>query len=133
MSGTVAVQRVLNEKVRGDHRERLAVVYVRQSTLQRLARHQESTRLQYGLVERAVELGWPRGRVEVIDEDLGKSGATAEGRAGFQRLVSEVTLDHVGIVLGIEMSRLARSCRDGYQLLEVCGLFGTLIGEKAWH
>lgn len=130
MSGTVAVQRMLHEKVRGDHRERLAVVYVRQSTLQQLARHQESTRLQYGLVERAVELGWPRGRVEVIDEDLGKSGATAEGRAGFQRLVSEVTLNHVGIVLGIEMSRLARSCRDWYQLLEVCGMFGTLIGDQ---
>ena len=67
--------------------DRLAVVYVRQSTLQQLARHQEATRLQYGLVERAMELGWPRGRIEVIDEDLGKSGATAEGRAGFQRQV----------------------------------------------
>jgi len=120
---------LLSEKVRNDHRDRLAVVYVRQSTLQQLVRHQESTRLQYGLVERAVELGWPRSRVEVIDDDQGKSGATAEGRVGFQRLVSEVSLNHVGIVLGIEMSRLARSCRDWYQLLEVCGLFGTLIGD----
>lgn len=129
MSGTMAAQGMLCEKIRAAHRDRLAVVYVRQSTLQQRTRHQESTRLQYGLVERAVALGWLRARIEVIDEDLGKSGATAEGRAGFQRLVSEVTLGHVGIVLGIEMSRLARSCRDWYQLLEVCGLFDTLIGD----
>src|SRR5512145_1818501 len=129
MSGTMAAQGMLCEKIRAAHRDRLAVVYVRQSTLQQRTRHQESTRLQYGLVERAVALGWLRARIEVIDEDLGKSGATAEGRAGFQRRVSEVTLGHVGIVLGIEMSRLARSCRDWYQLLEVCGLFDTLIGD----
>jgi DNA invertase Pin-like site-specific DNA recombinase len=105
------------------------MVYVRQSTLQQLERHQESTRLQYGLVERAWALGWERNQIDVIDEDLGKSGTSVEGREGFQRLLSEVALDHVGIVLGIEMSRLARSCRDWYQLLEVCGLFGTLIGD----
>lgn len=118
-----------NDKIQGHHRDRLAVVYVRQSTLQQLTRHQESTRLQYALVDRALELGWPRARIEVIDEDLGKSGSTTEGRFGFQRLVSEVSLNHVGLVLGIEMSRLARSCRDWHQLLEVCGLFGTLIGD----
>ena len=127
----VAVNRLRqhSEKVAGTHLERLAVVYVRQSTLQQLERHQESTRLQYGLVERAWSLGWERNRIEVIDEDLGKSGTSVEGREGFQRLLSEVALDHVGIVLGLEMSRLARSCRDWYQLLEVCGLFGTLIGD----
>lgn len=130
MSGITTLRpRQLSEKIGDGHLERLAVVYVRQSTLQQLERHQESTRLQYGLVERAWALGWARERIEVIDEDQGKSGATAEGRAGFQRLVSAVTLDHVGIVLGVEMSRLARSCRDWYQLLEVCGLFGTLIGD----
>jgi DNA invertase Pin-like site-specific DNA recombinase len=118
-----------SEKVAGVHLERLAVVYVRQSTLQQLERHQESTRLQYGLVERAWCLGWERNQIEVIDEDLGKPGTSVEGREGFQRLLSEVALDHVGIVLGLEMSRLARSCRDWYQLLEVCGLFGTLIGD----
>ena len=75
-------------KVQGRHRERLAVVYVRQSTMQQVARHQESTRLQYGLVERALELGWARAGVEVIDDELGKSGASAEGRLGFQRLIS---------------------------------------------
>ena len=108
---------------------RLAVVYVRQSTLQQIERHQESTRRQYGLAERALELGWPRQRVLVIDDDLGKSGTSIEGRPGFQRLVTEVSLDHVGLILGLEMSRLARSCRDWHQLLEVCAVFGTLIAD----
>lgn len=117
------------EKVRAKHLEKLAIVYVRQSTFQQTIHHQESTRLQYSLDERAVALGWPRDRVEVIDEDQGMSGATAQGRPGFQRLVAEVGLDHVGIILGVEMSRLARSCKDWYQLLEVCALFGTLIGD----
>lgn len=127
----VATARYLGEggKIQGHHRDRLAMVYVRQSTIQQVERHQESTRLQYGLVERALELGWTRPRVVVIDEDLGKSGTSTEGRPGFQRLVAEVSLDHVGLVMGIEMSRLARSCRDWHQLLEVCALFGTLIGD----
>jgi DNA invertase Pin-like site-specific DNA recombinase len=80
-------------------------------------------------VERALALGWPRERVLVIDEDQGLSGRSAEGRFGFQRLVAEVGLNHVGMVLGIEMSRLARSYREWYQLLEGCGVFGTLIGD----
>src|SRR5262244_3328348 len=92
-------------------------------------RHQESTRLQYGLVERALAFGWAPSQVLVIDEDLGKSGATAAGRPGFQRLVAEVTLAHVGIVFGLDISRLARSNRDWHHLLEVCALFGTLIGD----
>lgn len=116
-------------KVQPRHRERLAAVYIRQSTMQQVVKHQESTRLQYGLVDRAQTLGWPESRVLTIDEDLGVSGSSAEGRSGFQRLVAEVSLDHVGIVLGVEMSRLARSCRDWYQLLEVCAVFGTLIGD----
>ena len=99
----------LGSKVDDRHLERLAVVYVRQSTRQQVAEHGESTRLQYGLVERAVALGWPTSRVLVIDEDLGKSGVSAAGRVGFQRLVTELTMGHVGLVLGIEMSRLARS------------------------
>ncbi len=118
-----------HSKICGHHLERQAIVYVRQSTLQQTIRHPESTRLQYGLVDQAVALGWPRARVQVIDDDLGKSGSSAEGRTGFQRLVSEVSLNQVGLVLGIEMSRLARSCRDWYQLLEICGLFATLIGD----
>jgi len=130
MNAIAAVARFPNEKIQPSHRERLAVVYIRQSTLQQLHRHQESTRLQYALVERALELGWARSQVLVIDEDLGKSGRTVEGREGFQRLMTEVSLNHVGLVLGIEMSRLARSCRDWHQLLEVCGLFGSLIGDS---
>jgi DNA invertase Pin-like site-specific DNA recombinase len=116
-------------KIHGHHRDRVAMVYVRQSTLQPMARHQESALLPYGLVERAHALGWAPQHVVVIDDDLGKSGATAEGRPGFQRLVAAVRLAHVGIVLGLEMSRLARSNRDWYQLLEVCAVFGTLIGD----
>ena len=104
-------------KVQAWHRDRLAAVYVRQSTAAQVADHQESTRLQYGLVERAVALGWTAARVLVIDEDLGHSASGADARPGFQRLVSEVGLDHVGIVLGIEMSRLARSGREWHQLL----------------
>ncbi|SRR5579883_3192 len=111
------------------HRDRLAVVYVRQSTVQQVLAHQESTRLQYGLVDRAQALGWAADRVLVIDEDLGRSGTRADERAGFQRLVSEVSLDHVGLILGLEMSRLARSDRDWYQLLELCALFRTLIAD----
>ena len=118
-----------SEKIQAIHLERLAVVYVRQSTLQQVLEHQESTRLQYGLVDRAESLGWLRERVLVIDEDLGKSGVTAVGRTGFQRLVAEVSLNHVGLILGVEMSRLARCSKDWHQLLEVCALFQTLIGD----
>src|SRR5438045_2327858 len=117
------------EKVQSWHRDCLAVVYVRQSTVQQVLAHLESTRLQYGLTTRAVELGWAMARVVVIDDDLGKSGTRAEGRAGFPRMVSEVSLDHVGIILGVEMSWLARSCKDWYQLLELCALFRTLIAD----
>ena len=116
-------------KVQGIHLDRLAIVYVRQSTMQQVERHQESTRLQYNLVDRAAFLGWSSQRITVIDDDLGKSGTTVSGRPGFQRLVSEVSMDNVGVVIGIEMSRLARSCRDWYQLLDVCSVFGTLIAD----
>ena len=118
-----------NGKIQGHHHDRLAIVYVRQSTLQQVERHTESTKLQYALAEKAYALGWSSDRVIIIDDDLGRSGSNAEGRPGFQRLVAEVGLDRVGLVLGIEMSRLARSCRDWYQLLEVCALFRTLIGD----
>jgi DNA invertase Pin-like site-specific DNA recombinase len=109
------------------HHERLAVVYVRQSTVQQVQRHRESTQAQYGLADLARRLGWSQDRILVIDEDLGQSGASADARRGFQRLLSEVALDRVGVILGIEMSRLARSCKDWYQLLELCAIFGTLI------
>lgn len=104
-------------KIDDRHLQRLAVIYIRQSTRQQLVDHQESTRLQYALVDRAVVLGWQADRILVIDEDLGKSGSSAVARTGFQRLVTEIGLDHVGLVLGIEMSRLARSGKDWYQLI----------------
>jgi DNA invertase Pin-like site-specific DNA recombinase len=129
-SGTVKFRHErLPEKICGQHRDRLAIVYIRQSTLQQVERNQESTRLQYALVDRAFALGWSRDAIVVVDDDQGRSGATIEGRLGFQRLVAEVGLGRVGLVLGIEMSRLARSCRDWHQLLEICALFDTLIAD----
>jgi DNA invertase Pin-like site-specific DNA recombinase len=117
-------------KLQAWHLERLAVVYVRQSTPQQVSGNHESTQRQYALAQRAVELGWPADRVLVIDEDQGRSGATAEGRLGFQRLLAEIGLDHVGLILGLEMSRLARSCRDWHQLLELCAIFHTLLADQ---
>jgi DNA invertase Pin-like site-specific DNA recombinase len=117
------------EKITCKHLERLAIVYIRQSTPQQVIRHQESTQVQYRLRYRALDLGWPEDRIEIIDDDLGQSGASAEGRRGFQRLVAEVSLNHVGVIFGVEVSRLARSCCDWHQLLEVCALFGTLIAD----
>jgi DNA invertase Pin-like site-specific DNA recombinase len=116
-------------KIQGWHRDRLAVVYVRQSSRQQVLDHGESTRLQYGLAERAVALGWPASRVMVIDEDLGRSAANAAERPGFARLVAEITMGHVGLVLGLEMSRLARVGRDWHQLIELCSLAGALLAD----
>lgn len=118
-----------SDKILDHHLERLAVVYVRQSTMQQVQKHQESTRLQYSLARRAEALGWPASQILVIDDDLGKSAASAEGRVGFQRLVAEVSLDHVGLILGVDISRLARSSKDWHQLLEICALFKTLISD----
>jgi DNA invertase Pin-like site-specific DNA recombinase len=117
------------EKIRAEHRDRAAVVYVRQSSRQQVLEHSESTRLQYALAERAAALGWARSRIVVIDDDLGVSAAMADARAGFARLVTEVTMGRVGIVLGIEMSRLARTGRDWHQLLELCSLAGVLLAD----
>jgi len=115
------------EKVRPHHLDRVACIYVRQSTLAQVRHHRESTERQYGFVQRAEALGWPQNRVAIIDEDLGKSGTSAEGRGGFQRLVAEVCLGQIGAVFGLEISRLARSCADWYRLLELCGVARTLI------
>jgi DNA invertase Pin-like site-specific DNA recombinase len=117
------------EQIRARPLDRLALVYVRQSTLPQVLDHQESTRLQDGRVQRAVTLGGPETRVMVSDEDLGRSGTSAEDRHGVQRLVAEVGLGHVGLILGVEMSRLARSSKDGHQRWEICALFGTLIAD----
>jgi DNA invertase Pin-like site-specific DNA recombinase len=116
-------------KIRSRHRDRIAIVYVRQSTQQQVASNRESADLQYQLRQRAVTLGWAEDRVLVIDDDQGISGSSVESRPGFQRLLAEVSLGHVGIVFGREMSRLARSCRDWHQLLELCGVFQVLLAD----
>lgn len=121
---------LISAKILPSHLERLAIVYVRQSTQKQVLENRESSARQYAFAERAVAFGWPRDRVLVIDEDLGKSGRTAEGRSGFQRLVTEVTLNHVGLVLGLEMSRLARSSKDWHAFFEMCAIFGTLIADE---
>lgn len=121
---------IVKNKISDRHRERLAVVYIRQSTRQQVLENEESRLRQYELADRAVELGWPRHRVLVIDEDQGQTGRTADHRTGFQRLLTEVTLEHVGLVLGLEMSRLSRSSKDWHHLLELCALFGALLGDQ---
>jgi DNA invertase Pin-like site-specific DNA recombinase len=126
----IACQTPGSNKIQLHHQQRLAMVYVRQSSPHQVLEHRESTALQYNLRCRAIEWGWPAERVLVIDEDQGHTATTAEGRLGFQRLLAEVGLDHVGVVLGIEMSRLARSCKDWYHLLELCALFGTLLADQ---
>jgi DNA invertase Pin-like site-specific DNA recombinase len=117
------------QKVRPEHLVRAAMVYVRQSSRQQVVEHSESTRLQYALAERAVALGWARSQVVVIDDDLGVSAAAADSRKGFARLVTEVTMGRAGVVLGTEMSRLARTGRDWHQLLELCSLSGVLLAD----
>ena len=110
-----------------EQRAKMASVSIRQSSLMQVTRHAESTELQYSLVQRAVQLGWPRERVEIIDEDLGKSGADAFTRGGFQYLLAEISLARAGLVLSYDASRLARNNRDWYQLLEVCSIFGSTM------
>jgi DNA invertase Pin-like site-specific DNA recombinase len=126
----VGATRLISTKILPAHLERLAVVYVRQSSPKQVLENRESTARQYAFAEQAVAFGWPRDRVLVIDEDLGKSGRTAEGRNGFQRLLAEVTLNHVGLVLGLEMSRLARSSKDWHAFFEMCAVFDTLIADE---
>ena len=116
-------------KLRPWHLDRAAIVYIRQSTPQQVLEHQESTARQYALGDRAIALGWPPSQVQVIDDDLGKSGQSIEGRPGFQRLLAEVALDRVGLILGLEMSRLARSCKDWHHLLELCARFRVLLAD----
>lgn len=107
-----SISPVLSNKIETWHLSRLAVVYVRQSSMRQVKENVESTQLQYDLVRRAQSYGWQPDRIEVIDDDLGVSGSSIQGRSGFQRLLAELSLGHVGIVMGIEMSRLARNCRD---------------------
>ena len=116
--------------VKATHLERRAYLYVRQSTLQQVVQNTESTRRQYALRERAEALGWPAAQIEVIDCDQGISGTSATDREGFQRLVAEVGMGRAGIVLGLEVSRLARNCSDWHRLVELCAMTDTLILDQ---
>src|SRR3954449_1984808 len=116
-------------KITSSHLARVAIVYLRQSSAAQVEHNRESTDRQYALVNKASDLGWPAGNVVVIDEDLGISGAGGVARSGFARLTAEVALGHVGIVLGLEVSRLARNNADWYRLIDLCGLSDTLIGD----
>jgi DNA invertase Pin-like site-specific DNA recombinase len=118
------------QKVTPSHLRRDAYLYVRQSTVRQVFENTESTRRQYALRERAVAMGWPIERVIVIDSDLGQSGASSVDREGFQKLVGEVGMGRAGIVLGLEVSRLARNCTDWHRLLEICALTDTLILDE---
>src|SRR5579863_319608 len=124
----------LESQVTTAHRAKLAYIYVRQSTAGQVRQHQESTELQYRLVDRAALFGWPKERIEVIDDDLGKSATSSDGRGGFQRLIAEIGLGKAGLVLSLDASRLARNNHDWHQLLELCSLFGVLIadGERVY-
>jgi len=119
-----------HEKVTAGHLKRNAYLYIRQSTLRQVIENTESTKRQYDLRQRAVALGWPVDRIIVIDSDLGQSAATAADREGFQKLVTEVSLERAGIVLGLEVSRLARNSTDWHRLLEICALTDTLILDE---
>ena len=131
---TLPVRTVSDPKNHSRHLTRQALIYVRQSHPNQVRHHPESARRQYGLVERARQLGWEAEQVRVIDEDQGKSGAgsaVAHGRDGFTELVSAVGLSEVGMVLALEVSRLARNSAEWYRLLELCALSGTLIADDA--
>lgn len=117
-------------KIRNGHLDRAAMVYVRQSSPQQVLENRESRERQYALAPFAQRLGWPADHVIVIDEDQGQSGRSSDQRSGFQRLMTEVSLNHVGMVLGLELSRLSRSNKDWHQLIDVCGIFGTLLCDQ---
>jgi len=117
-------------KIQAEHLGRGALIYVRQSTLTQVRENVGSKARQYDLVKRALELGWAKEQIVVVDQDQGRSGASAEGRDGFQQLVAEVGLGHAGAVFSLEASRLARSCIDWYRLLEICALTKTLVVDE---
>jgi DNA invertase Pin-like site-specific DNA recombinase len=119
-----------SNKVSSEHLRRDAYLYVRQSSIQQVHDHRASTARQYDLKRRAQALGWGAEHVVVIDDDLGLSGASAAERSGFQRLVAEVGLGRVGLVMGLEVSRLARNSSDWHRLLEICALAETLILDE---
>ena len=117
-------------KIQNNHLERSAIIYVRQSSAYQVQHNKESQQRQYDLQKSALKLGWSKNQVVLIDEDLGISGAHSENRPGYQKLVSMIALRKVGIVFGIEVSRLTRNCRDWYELLDIASTFDTLIADE---
>ncbi len=124
------IERQNTSKVTAEHLCRYAYLYVRQSTLRQVVENTESTRRQYALRQRAVALGWADDQITVIDKDLGKSAASVTDREGFRELTAQVGMGRVGIVLGLEVSRLARNNADWHRLLEICALSKTLILDE---
>ena len=120
----------MSARIDTSHLERRACVYVRQSTAAQVLEHGESTERQYALANRAVGLGWNQTRVEVIDEDLGRSGASSEGRSGFARLLGGVVRGEVGAIFAVEVSRLARSSMDWQRLLSLCAVAEVVVGDE---
>src|SRR5213080_3816790 len=119
-----------HQKITATHLKRNAYLYVRQSTMRQVVENTESTQRQYALRQRAIALGWRQDQIIVIDSDLGQSGASAVDREGFQKLVGETGMGRAGIVLGLEVSRLARNSADWHRLLEICALTDTLILDE---
>jgi DNA invertase Pin-like site-specific DNA recombinase len=119
-----------SQKIKPTHLQRSAYVYVRQSTAAQVEYNRESTERQYKLMDRAISLGWPKKQVRVIDEDLAQSGASTSHRKGFTAMISDVALGHVGLILSIEVSRVARNNSDWYRLLDLCSVTNTLIGDS---
>jgi DNA invertase Pin-like site-specific DNA recombinase len=118
------------QKVKSEHLKRNAYLYIRQSTPRQVLENAESGKRQYALRQRAIALGWPAEQIIVIDNDQGHSGSSAVDREGFKKLVAEVGVGHAGLVIGLEVSRLARKSSDWYHLLEICAFTDTLILDE---
>jgi DNA invertase Pin-like site-specific DNA recombinase/predicted DNA-binding protein YlxM (UPF0122 family) len=121
---------ITSDLIKPFHLGRLAIIYIRQSSPHQALTNQESTRLQYALKQRALELGWHEDQIRIIDEDQGRTASTAEGRHGLKELVTLVTLEHVGIIFSTEVTRLSRNCSDWYPLLDICGYRNCLIADR---
>ncbi len=119
----------INNKIQSSHLQRQAFVYMRQSTASQVEHNRESTERQYRLKDQAIDLGWPEHQIKIIDEDLAQSGANSIHRSGFTMMISEVALGRVGLILALEVSRVARNNSDWYRLLDLCSVTNTLIGD----
>src|SRR5713226_826657 len=119
-----------SELITPQHLAKKAIIYIRQSTPNQALTNQESLELQYALQQKATELGWSSSHIEVVDKDLGLTGASADHREGFKEILAQVTLDQVGIILSYDVTRLSRNCSDWYPLLDLCGYRHCLIADR---